>query len=141
MKKIIVFIVFGVLIASSVPFKTTFIPEMKIRVVDENGYPYRGQTIAQYCTNYTLGIHPCEEVSDAAKQTDEDGFVVFPAREITASLLYRVTRPILGLVLLVANGEYGSNAHLLASGPRGDQRIEFEPGGPYPTQIVLPSSK
>jgi hypothetical protein len=127
--------------ASFIPFETTFVPEWKLRVVNEKGVPLSGQFVAQYCTNYTLGIHPCEGVNDDSKITDKNGYVVFPARKIRASLLYRIVRPALGLVLLIANGEYGTNGSVATSGPWGTKSIDYTPGKPLPSEIVLPSKE
>ena len=86
---------------SLIPYDTVFVPEWHLRIVDGSGNPVVGVRVVQFCTNYTLGIHPCELVDDDEMTTDNDGFVVFPARKIRANLLYRVTRPIFGLVLLI----------------------------------------
>jgi len=130
-----------VLAASLIPFETTFIPEWKLRVVNDKGEPLSGQFVAQYCTNYTLGIHPCENVGEDSKITDEEGYVIFPARKIRATLLYRSIRPVIGLALLIANGEYGSNGSFATSGPGGTKSIDFDPRKSLPTEIELPSKK
>lgn len=139
--KIIGIILIVILGISFIPFDTIFIPEWRLRLVDENGNPWNGQYVAQHCTNYTLGIHPCEGVQDASQITDENGFVVFPERRIRANLLYRVIRPIIGLALLVINGEFGTNGYITTSGPYGSRMIDFEPEGPLPTEIVLTSKE
>jgi hypothetical protein len=129
------------LVGSLVPFDTVFVPEWKLRLVDENGNPWRGQYVAQYCTNYTLGIHPCEDQENASQITDQDGVVLFPERRIRANLLYRIFRPVFGLFLLLLNGEYGENGYLSTSGPYGSQVIRFEPDGPLPIEIVISAPK
>lgn len=139
MKKSIIIVSCLVFLLSLVPFNTTFLPDMTVRVVDERGNPYVGEFVVQNCTNYTMGIHPCEEVNDTSKPTDENGYITFPARKLRANLLYRIVRPVAGLLLLIANGEYGTNASISTSGPQGNKRVEFKAEGPYPTEIMLPS--
>ena len=139
-KVAIVIIVLTCLGLSLIPFDTTFIPEWKLRVVNEGGVPLEGQFVAQYCTNYTLGIHPCEDVDNDSKITNREGYVVFPERKIRASLLYRIVRPIAGLFLFLANGEYGTYGSVGTSGPYGTKSIEYRPEGPLPEKIILPSA-
>jgi hypothetical protein len=130
-----------VLALSLIPYDTEYVPEWRLRVVDGNGLPCKRQLVSQYCTNYTLGIHPCETEDNFARLTDEEGYVVFPARRIRASFLYRVTRPVLGLLLLIANGEYGKNGSIGTTGPCGTAGIEYQPGGPLPDTIMVGSSE
>jgi hypothetical protein len=138
-KKIFVFFVITAAVVglSLIPYDTVFVPEWHLRIVDGSGNPVVGVRVVQFCTNYTLGIHPCELVDDDEMTTDNDGFVVFPARKIRANLLYRVTRPIFGLVLLVANDEYGTNGYIRVGGPCGNKLIDYKPEGPLPSTIAV----
>lgn len=141
MKKRVFVGIIIIFLLSLIPFNTTFLPEMTIRVVDENGRPYVGELASQYCTNYTMGIHPCEDVEDASKPTDVNGYVTFPARKLRASLLYRLVRPVAGLLLWVANGEYGTNASIVAGNATSTRHVDFRPEGPYPAEIIVPSKE
>jgi hypothetical protein len=130
-----------IVILCSIPFDTTFVPEWRLQLVDKNGLACKGQVARQFCTNYTLGIHPCEGVTDDSQQADDDGYVIFPARKIRANMFYRITRPVYGLALLVANGEYGTNGYISTYGPCGSRIIDYKPGGPLPDAIVCASDE
>jgi len=78
-KKILILIpiLIILIVLAFVPFETTLVPEWKVKVIDENGNPYVGKLVRQSCHNYTLGVSPCSGVSDSAKITDKNGYVVF----------------------------------------------------------------
>ena len=137
-KKVIAVILFCALI-SLIPFPTTLVPEWKVQVVDENGNPYKGKLVRQACSNYTLGIHPCSGAEDTDKLTDENGYVIFPERKITASLFSRIIRSILNFVMIFAHGSYGVDIYLDSSGPQGYKMLEYVPGKPLPEKFILPS--
>ena len=126
---------------SLLPFDTIFVPEWTIRVVDENGAPYKGLYVAQYCTNYILNIHPCEGAADASKATDGDGYVTFPERKIRASLLYRIVRPVLSYILSFVHGGSGVHGDLVSTGPQGYADLKYTPGESLPKEFVIPSGE
>jgi hypothetical protein len=128
-----------ILILTAIPFETTFVPEWKLRVVDEFGVPYKKQLVREFCNNYTLGIHPCEGKDDTDKLTDENGYVVFPERVIRASLIFRIVRFFIAFLLFFVNGEYGEQVYVDSSGPKGHAELRFVPGTPLPEVFVLAS--
>jgi hypothetical protein len=115
------------------------VPEWKIRVEDENGNPYAGKMVRQFCTNYTLGIHPCEDADDTTKYTDDNGYVVFPERKIQASLLSRLLRSSYHFVLQFAHGGFGAQAYVDSSGPQGYKRLDYDFSQAPPEVLILPS--
>lgn len=137
-KKVIAVILFCVLI-SFIPFPTILVPEWKVQVVDENGNPYKNKLVRQFCDNYTLGVHPCEEAGDFMKLTDENGYVVFPERKVWLSLTSRLIRSFLNLLMLLAHGSYGVSIYLDSSGPQGYKTLKYKSGENLPEKFVLPS--
>lgn len=134
-------VILAILPVLLIPFETVFVPEWRLRLVNEKGEACPEQVATQYCTNYTLGIHPCELVDDQRQVADRDGFVTFPARKLRASMSYRIARPVIGLGLLVLNGEYGTNGSIITGGPCGSGTFEYEPGQTLPDHIVISKSR
>jgi hypothetical protein len=121
------------------PIHTILVPEWKIRVIDERGNPYRGKMVRQSCSNYILGIHPCEESGDATQYTDDNGYVIFPERKITASLLSRLVRTVFHFIVQNIHGGWGIHISVDSSGPQGYKRLDYKPGEPFPSEFILPS--
>jgi hypothetical protein len=126
------------LVISLVPFSTTLVPEWQMRVVNESGMPYAGKGVRQFCYSYTLGVSPCHDSNDFMRETDASGYVVFPERKITASLLSRILRTIYNFVMLIADGSFGESVYVDATGPNGYKRLEYLHGRPPPEIFVLP---
>lgn len=139
MKKILLALIVGIIVLLFIPFETTLVPEWKLRVINENGNPYKGKIIREMCYNYTLGISPCSEANDSMQRTDENGYVIFPERKIDASLFFRVTRSIFNFVMLIAHGSYGVDIYVDSSGPQGYKTLEYKSNEPLPEKFILPS--
>lgn len=126
------------LIASLIPFDTTLVPEWRLRVVNEAGSPYKGQRVRQFCYSYTLGISPCYDSNDFMRETDENGYIVFPERKINASLLSRALRTAFNFTMQIAHGSFGESVYVDATGPTGHKTLEYIPGHPPPEIFILP---
>lgn len=128
----------GLLVVGLIPFNTTLVPEWRLKVTDEAGVPYVGQGIRQFCYSYTLGMSPCHDSNDFVRETDASGFVAFPERTINASLLSRIVRSIYHLVMQkLADGSYGEQVYVDATGPSGYKTLEYIPSEAPPEVFVL----
>ncbi len=126
------------LILSFIPFPTKVVPEWKLKVVDENGRPYKNQIVRQFCENYTLGVDPCSN-NDSLSRTDENGYVLFPERKIWMSFSMRIINSIFNYLMLIAHGGVGTDIFLDSSGPNGYKTLKYYSWKPLPKEFVLPS--
>lgn len=122
-----------------IPFNTTLVPEWKLQVVNENDIPYKGKLVRQFCKSYTLGISPCDNSGNAMQLTDENGYVVFPKREIRLAIISRLVRSVFNFIMLFAHGSYGVTVDVDSSGPQGYKRLEYISGQSLPEKLVLPT--
>lgn len=138
-KALAVLIVLLGVIVSLIPFNTIVVPAWRVKVVNEAGVPYVGMGVRQFCYSYTLGISPCHDSNDFMRETDSSGYVVFPERRITASLISRIVRTIYHLVMKkIADGSVGVSVYVDATGPEGYKTLKYESGKAPPELFVLP---
>lgn len=137
MKKKISTIVIILLVLSMVPFKTTVVPEWKLRIIDENGNPYKGLMVIQHCQDATLEYN-CDGL-ETNPYTDQDGYVVFPKRTVQMSLTIRVLATMVSLLrhLITPHSSLGIRVSISASGSFGYQVLEYNPNEPLPEKFVL----
>jgi hypothetical protein len=123
----------GVALILLLPYKTTVVPEWRIRVIDETGRSFAGATVRQEWHHYSY------DVSDGdARTADGAGYVVFPERTFTAPLLYRVLRAGLAYLLTIAHGSVDIRASVWAfSSGSVSKFIDYKPGTPLAKEIVL----
>jgi hypothetical protein len=76
------------------PFKTTVVPDWKVRIVDEAGNPMRSFRVREVWQHYTIESTSHQE--DLI--TDGDGYVTFPKRTVRGSLLVRIGRPMVNVL-------------------------------------------
>lgn len=115
------------------PYKTTVVPEWKIKVVDERGRPFADVRVAQQWDHYSYRIGAIEE-----QYSDENGYVVFPERTVRVGLLYRFLRSCLAILLTLAHGSTGAQATVWATTPESvSEFIKYEPGKPLVKEIIL----
>lgn len=74
-----------VLILLIFPFKTTVVPNWKLRVVDQSGNPVPMINVTQHWQHYLLESSGTEDL----RKSGSDGLVDFPERTIRASALRR----------------------------------------------------
>ena len=117
------------------PFKTTVVPEWRLRIVDEAGNPLRATRVREVWQHYTIESASHEE--DLI--TDGDGYVTFPRRTVRGSLLVRIGTPLVNV--LNVHASFGPRAWVLVLGYSPHSFLEdnntYFPGQPLPTQVVL----
>jgi hypothetical protein len=126
----------GLVILFLIPYPTTVAPEWRARVVDGAGRPYAGMEVTQGWKHYSLELDG--GVNYETRRTDGDGYVTFPKRTFWAGLLSRGFRRALTAAMAIAHGGGGIHADIAATGPQGYRSVEYRPGEPPPTELVLP---
>jgi hypothetical protein len=130
-KKIWIFAFLGaVALLLLYPFKTTVVPDWKVRIVDEAGNPMRSFRVREVWQHYTIETYSHEE--DLI--TDGDGYVTFPKRTVRGSLLVRIGWPMVNVINVHAS--FGPHAYVSIL---DDQTLPelFSPGQPLTTQLVV----
>lgn len=87
-------------------------PEWRLRVIDQNGQPFAGEEVREIWQHYSLE-------SDGHRDdrlTDENGYVVFPARRIWSPLLWRIVSTSLATVWTIAHGSMGVDVWVMVIG-------------------------
>jgi hypothetical protein len=119
------------------PFKTTVVPDWRVRIVDEEGNPIRMAVVKEVWQHSTIESASHEEDSI----TDNDGYVTFPRRTVRGSLLVRIGTPIVNL--LNVHASFGPIAYVLVVNSPSVQYLFQEenhvyfPDKPLPAEIVL----
>ncbi|MGB7069308.1 MAG: hypothetical protein WBD22_07420 [Pyrinomonadaceae bacterium] len=139
MKKKLLSVSIFLITLAFIPFNTTLVPEWKVQVIDENGNPYKGKGVRQFCDSYTLGVSPCQDSNDFMRLTDENGYAVFPERKINMSLLFRLIRSVFNFVMQLAHGSFGVDIYLDSTGPQDYKSLKYIPGEPLPEKFILSS--
>jgi hypothetical protein len=125
------------IVALLYPIETTVCPAWTIQIVDSEGNPLENAFVRQHWQNFSIELSGHEQ--DA--ETDENGFVSFPERTITAPLWMRV----LGIIRSTVSGglihsSYGPRVSLAAYGDIvGGKRLEgtvfYDGSGPLPKRL------
>lgn len=86
---VIAIVIVALVVLATIPaISTPATPQWEVWVVDESGHPLQGMTVRLSWQNYSVETEGHEE----DRQTDENGYVVFPERRLNASLLSRLKR-------------------------------------------------
>jgi len=120
------------------PFPTTVVPEWKVRVADQNGKPFVGESVMQSWKHYSLDWSGCCDNTET-RTTDENGVVIFPKRTIWAGLLRRLIFPMWAEVMSLAHGSTGIHSYIWVksySMPKGTK--DYVVGELPPQEIILP---
>jgi hypothetical protein len=117
-----------------IPFPTGVVPEWKLRVLDRDGNPISGERVRETWQHYSLEGDGHED----ERLTDQNGYVVFPARKIWSPLLWRIVSTGSAAVSTLFHGGMGVHAWVMVIGysTTGGTR-SYEPGQPLPSEIVL----
>lgn len=130
------FIVVVISIILFFPYKTTIVPEWKIRAVDGQGKPIPHVRFRQGWDNYSYDIRGME-----FWEGDDNGYVVLPERSFYAPLAYRIPRSALAYLLLLAHGSVGNSASLNAgTGKCSSKHLNYEEIKSLPEAIVIDCS-
>lgn len=82
-----VWVAVGVLVVVAIfPFSSTTTTEARLRVLDESATPASGLLVEQEWKDVTVE----DDLHYAYERTDQNGFVVFPARTVRSSFLVRL---------------------------------------------------
>lgn len=98
-----------VLVMAMIPFRTTTVPNWRIRFVDELGKPLSSLPVVQTWRNYS--VEQTDHNADGI--TDQDGYVQFPKRTLWAPLMMRILGPIESVIGSGAHASFGQAAWIL----------------------------
>ncbi len=121
-----------------IPYKTTIIPEWKIRAIDDEAKPVPHARFRQGWDNDSYGIHGME-----FRQADENGYVVLPERSFYLPLIYRIPRSALAYLMLFAHGSVGNDASLNALDDKGkcsSEHLNYKQIKTLPDVIIISCS-
>jgi len=119
-----------------VPYKTTIVPEWKLRAVDKNGRPIPHARFRQGWGNYSYDIDGMEFF-----EGDENGYVVLPERSFYAPLIYRIPRSAIAYLMLFAHGGVGNDASLNALTDKcSSEHLSYKQIKALPDVIVIACS-
>jgi hypothetical protein len=119
-----------------IPYKTTIVPEWKIRAIDKQGKPIPHAWFRQFWDNYSYEIHGIEFF-----EGDDNGYVVLPERSFYAPLIYRIPRSALAYLMLFAHGSVGNGASLNAGTDKcSSELLNYKQIKSLPNEIVIACS-
>ena len=128
---ILLLVVLGVI--GLYPWKTTVVPEWRVRIVDQSGAPLTNTGVREVWQHYSLESKSHEQ----DLMTDNQGYVTFPTRTIRSPLAVRIVRPVINAL----NPHHGSGpiAWVIVLGP---DYMEWSnnatlPGQPLAKEIVV----
>ena len=115
------------------PWKTTVVPEWKVRIVDQSGAPLRNTGVREVWQHYSIE-------SKSHKQdllTDKEGYVTFPERTIRSPLAVRIIRPI--IKALNPHHSSGPDAFVIVLAAEYDtwSNNSAIPGQPLPKEVSV----
>ncbi len=99
------------LIVSLIPFKTTTVPEWRVRYIDKKGRPFASLPVEQTWQNYSAEA----SANYLRKETDQQGYIKFPKHEVWAPLLVRFALPIINVLSSGINAGFGPTSWLVTS--------------------------
>jgi hypothetical protein len=79
-----------------------------VRYVDAKGRPFVNLPVTQTWQNSSAE----SSANEHTKETDQNGYVVFPTRKVWAPLLVRIFRPIANILSSGINASFGSSSWL-----------------------------
>ena len=119
-----------------VPYKTTIVPEWKLRAVDKNGEPIPHAGFRQSWNNDSYDISGWDFI-----EGDDNGYVVLPERSFYAPLIYRIPRSAIAYLMLLAHGSVGNDASLNALTDKcSSEHLSYKQIKALPDVIVIACS-
>jgi len=109
-----------IIFISTIPYRTTVVPEWEISVVDKTGKPLENINVRQYWQHCSLEEDGHEEI----RTTNQDGKVLFPQRTIRANAAQRLIGPIHQFLTSLFEAGYGPHSWVIAinNGEKGTIR-------------------
>ncbi len=128
------FIIIGVIaLVLLFPYKTTIVPEWKLRAINKNGKPLPYAGFRQSWDNDSYDIHGME-----FREGDDNGYVTLPERAFYAPVIYRIPRSALAYLMLFAHGSVGNDASLNAATNRcSSEHLNYKQIKTLPETIVI----
>ena len=115
------------------PFDSTVVPAWKLQVVDVDENLCGNMRVTQSWGHYSLQLDGWLGSDD--RFTDMNGYVEFPERTISASLLRRMVVPVIAHILVIAHGSVGASGAVWASGIKDVAWLSYKAGKPLPGKM------
>lgn len=135
-KLILVSVLTGLAVVGLYPWKTTVVPEWKVRIIDENGAPLTRTGVRQVWQHYDVE----SKVHRQDLLTDNDGYVIFPERTVRGALVVRIVRRVINTL---PHQSSGAHAFVVVLAPDYDtwSNNSALPGQPLPKEIVVKKNR
>ena len=129
-----VLIVITIALILCIPYKTTIVPEWKIRAVDKQGKPIPHAGFRQSWYNYSYDISGWDFING-----DDNGYVALPERSFYAPLIYRIPRSAIAYLMMFAHGSVGNDASLNAvwENKCSSEHLNYKQIKSLPDEIVI----
>lgn len=113
-----IIIIAVLLILLFVPFyPVTVVPEWELVFIDENGVAISSIRIDQIWKEYSLEFWSSGENSDRGLQSDSNGYIKLPAREIKVSVFQIVSSQIRDLIMKInPHASFGKSSYIVCRG-------------------------
>lgn len=123
------------LIVFLIPYPTTTVPEWRIRYIDTKGRPFVSLPVEQTWQNYSVE----SSGHTLSKETDRNGYVIFPEHDVWASLLHRIVGPIGNVLSTGIEASFGPSSWLINQCNLGqtEDGDAYYNGDDLPSTIVL----
>ena len=118
-----------------VPWNTTVVPPVRVRVFDETGKPAAGIRIEQEWIYQAIG----SDFQRAISTTDADGYVDFPKRSVRLSFARKALSFVRSLAPVMCGYGFGPSGSISASGPdaRASDIVVCDVQNPMPRPLKL----
>lgn len=123
-----------VLIVLLYPFQSTIVPRWRLRVIDESGTLVPLTNVTEHWQHYLIESAGHEET----RQTDEAGFVDFPARKVRASLVTRFADGVRNLISEGKEAKFGPYASIVIWGGGNETAVaSYKPGSQPQSEVIV----
>lgn len=114
--------------------ETTVVPEWKVQVVDSAGAPVANVQVRESWKHYGLEFDG-RGGGEEDKQSDHEGYVVFPQRTIRASVTQRIVAVVTQTIRYQEHSEFGARARVQVCVSGSCESLDYKTS---PSQITMP---
>lgn len=134
-KSIIIVIVAAVIIIPFYPI--VVVPEWELVFVNKDGTPASSTRIEQIWKEYSLEYLSSGENSDSGLQTDSNGYIKLPARQIRVSIFQIVSSRIRNMIVSInPHASFGPDSYIVCQGTQNCV-VSYKDGSEKPQRVVL----
>jgi len=98
-------------------FPVTIVPEWELRFSNENGDPIASVRVNQLWKDYSLEFWSFDENRDENLESDSNGYIKLPARQIQVSIFQVLSSQIRDLIMRInPHASFGSHSYIICRG-------------------------